>query len=258
LRSFFVTPLTLAMVLWSSLPAAVPLPSVAVTGFSAGKGVDPQTARVLTEAVVHRARASGAFSRVAASSELEAVLDMERQRQLLDCNAASCVAEIAGALGVDLLLTGSVALLGDLYVVNMRLLAARSGEARASFLGNLKAGNEAVLLEAVNRGTDQVLVQAGLNAPQKANAAPRVLMGAGVVALVGAGTALVLGACLVAAGAAIKLLYNQVYISGAGRLITQVQVGYVGAALAGALLVVLAAAGAAGGAGALVTAWVVP
>ncbi len=252
-----MTPLTLAVVLWTSLPAAAQ-PSVAVTGFSAGKGVDPQTAKVLTEAVVHRARASGAFSRVAASSELEAVLDMERQRQLLDCNAASCVAEIAGALGVDLLLTGSVALLGDLYVVNMRLLTARSGEARASFLGNLRAGNEAGLLEAVNRGTDQVLAQAGLSAPHKAPVLPRVMMGAGVVALVGAGTALVLGAGLLGAGAVIKLLYNQVYIPGAGQLITQVQVAYVGAALTGALLVVLAAAGAMGGAGALVTAWVVP
>ena len=104
----------------------------------------------------------------------------------------------------------------------------------------------------------ELVKQAGLSAPHKAPVLPRVMMGAGVVALVGAGTALVLGAGLLGAGAVIKLLYNQVYIPGAGQLITQVQVAYVGAALTGALLVVLAAAGAMGGAGALVTAWVVP
>src|SRR5688572_24149396 len=47
---------------------------------------------------------------VATKAEVSAVLGMERQRNLLGCSEqGSCMAELAGALGVDGIITGSLA-----------------------------------------------------------------------------------------------------------------------------------------------------
>jgi hypothetical protein len=105
-------------------------------------------ANVLSELLTQRMRDANAFSRVVNFRELEDTLSAEQQRQLLNCEASSCLAEIAGAMGVDLLLTGSVGQLGQVLVVNLRLIAAHSGLAKGSVSETFTGGLDSVVLNA--------------------------------------------------------------------------------------------------------------
>ncbi len=48
----------------------------------------------------------------------------ERQQVEPDCSTDACIAEIAGALGVEMMITGSVGKVGKTYVINLRLISA--------------------------------------------------------------------------------------------------------------------------------------
>lgn len=137
-------------ILLSLCVAAVPpakVPSVAILAMEAKAGVRASATQVLTDALAQEIRASGAFSRVASSQDLQAALGFDRQKQLMNCDNMSCLAEIAGALNVDLLLTGSVGKLGESYVMSLRLLDARTGSAPAAVTERVRAASEEALLD---------------------------------------------------------------------------------------------------------------
>ena len=61
--------------------------------------------------------------------EVRAMLDHEAQRQLAGCEADSdCLAEIAGALGADTLVVGSMARVGDEHVLALRRIEPQRAE----------------------------------------------------------------------------------------------------------------------------------
>lgn len=71
---------------------------------------------------------------VTTASEIGALLGFERQRQLMGCSeeeASNCVAELAGALGADGLITGSIAKFKAGYTVSLKILAADNGRSVA-------------------------------------------------------------------------------------------------------------------------------
>lgn len=72
--------------------------------------------------------------------DIEQALGFERQKQLLGCadDSTSCLAELAGGLGVDALLSGSLAKAGSGYLVTLRVLRARDGAEVASASERLK------------------------------------------------------------------------------------------------------------------------
>lgn len=159
--------------LLGALPAAAQTgPSVAVLNLAPEKGVDESTARVLSESTVDAVRRTKVFSRVVSSKELETILGVEMQKQLMNCSASSCMAELAGALGVDFLLSGTVAKLGTTYVFNARLLNARTGVAAASISQRMRGGTEEGLLEAVEPLVQRLLSEAGFTPATIASAAP--------------------------------------------------------------------------------------
>ena len=57
--------------------------------------------------------------------DIEATLSADKQLQALGCDAVSCMTEIAGALGVDLVAYGQIGLLGQKYNVNWSVVRAR-------------------------------------------------------------------------------------------------------------------------------------
>jgi TolB-like protein len=60
---------------------------------------------------------------VTTRSELQAVMGLERQRQLLGCASdTSCIVEISAALGVEVVLVGRLTRLGRRYEVDLRLV----------------------------------------------------------------------------------------------------------------------------------------
>jgi hypothetical protein len=72
--------------------------------------------------------------------DIEQLLGLERQRALLGCadDSTSCLAELAGGLGVEAVVSGSLAKTGGGYTVTLRVLRARDGAVIASASERLK------------------------------------------------------------------------------------------------------------------------
>jgi TolB-like protein len=64
---------------------------------------------------------------VLSGDDVKASADVEAQKQLLGCDEAGCLAEIAQALGADRIVHGNVARLGQSVVVTLSLFDAKNG-----------------------------------------------------------------------------------------------------------------------------------
>ncbi len=85
--------------------------------------------------------------RVTTAKEINALIGLERQKQLLGCSedAASCLAELANALGVETVLNGEVARVGQRYQLLLKVLEA--GSARVLALYTTKVDSEEALMD---------------------------------------------------------------------------------------------------------------
>jgi len=66
---------------------------------------------------------------VLSGDDVSAAADVEAQRQMLGCSEASCLAEIAAALGADRMVHGRVGRLGETVVITLSLFDVRSSSA---------------------------------------------------------------------------------------------------------------------------------
>lgn len=82
-------------------------------------GVDERTATLVTEALLSELRKLERLS-VLGMNEVRAMLSHEANKQLLGCTDDSCAAELAGALGVDELVIGSLGKVGDSHVFSAK------------------------------------------------------------------------------------------------------------------------------------------
>lgn len=130
-------------------------------------------------------------------SDVASVLGLERQKQLLGCSqeSNSCMAELAGALGVADLITGQVAKVGKHYGVILRILQA--GDAKVLFSESLTADDEEGVLtayEGLARRVEAALLGEPSVGPESSGApvrwAPWAAVGAGVLAAAGGGVLL--------------------------------------------------------------------
>lgn len=93
---------------------------VAVMPVASGEGVPGRTAEAVTEAVAAQVRRYGGVE-VVTQKEILAVLSLEQQKQMLGCQTDSCMAELGGALGVDRMVTGDLAKLGESWLFHLKL-----------------------------------------------------------------------------------------------------------------------------------------
>ena len=65
---------------------------------------------------------------VIGSSDISALIGFEKEKELLGCDDdVTCIAQIGGALGVDLLLVSEVGRVGSTYVLNLKLIDSHKG-----------------------------------------------------------------------------------------------------------------------------------
>jgi hypothetical protein len=123
-----------------SLLAAAPVQKLALPGLT-GVRLPPDLVEFYAEHLAGSLRAQGLS--VVTAKEITTVLGLERQRQLLGCSEASesCMAELAGALGVDGTLMGSIAKLDDTYQVQLKVLSAGGARVLAEFKGSARSEN---------------------------------------------------------------------------------------------------------------------
>src|SRR3954468_22416489 len=116
-----------------------------------GAAVDTAKVQFYSDFLAQQLAAAG--MRVTTRAEIIAVLGIERQRQLLACEDSSgqCLAELAGALGVDAIVTGSVAKTeGGNFALTVKIVSARDTTPLALATGRFKS--EDALLDFI---TDQ-------------------------------------------------------------------------------------------------------
>lgn len=152
-----------------------------------GVNVDATEATFMSDFLAQQVRAPGQLE-VVTQTELVALLGLERQKQLLGCadSGASCLAELSGALGVDAVISGSAAKLGDAYAMTVSLVQT-NGKVLGSWSEKLKGSADA--LDWLKGISGQVRDSAlGLRGPAPGSGVklsrvlPWVVVGAGVVA----------------------------------------------------------------------------
>ena len=106
-----------------------------------------RTGRIVADNLVAELRKLGGIS-VVSMDEVRAMLEMESERQLLGCSedSSSCLAEIADALGADVVVSGGIATLDGARVFSLR----RVDHRRAAVTGQVEerliaAGGEELL-----------------------------------------------------------------------------------------------------------------
>lgn len=118
--------LALLLPLLLALPAAAEGPrrkvtKIAVPETNVRAGVDRATVDGLGLVLADEAGKREDVA-VVSTSEIVAMIGLEKQKELLGCNDASCLSEIGGALGVDLLLTSEVSKIGGQWLVSVSLV----------------------------------------------------------------------------------------------------------------------------------------
>ena len=104
------------------------------------QGVDARVGTVVTDSLLAEVRKLQGVSAIG-MAEIRDMLSMEASKQMVGCSDnESCLAEIAGALGVDDLLTGALSKVGDGNVFVIRRLDQRQGKIRGTVNQRLKAG----------------------------------------------------------------------------------------------------------------------
>jgi hypothetical protein len=154
--------------------AATPEPvKLAAPGFFTVQ-MPEDVGRFYSEHFAEQMRAAG--FEVTTAQQISTLLGFERQKALMACSDASCVAELANALGVDALITGQLGKFGPSYQVNVNVISARDGQTIASHSGRVKA-EDAVLEElerAAREMAPEVARKLGKGAPSKVPDAPKV------------------------------------------------------------------------------------
>ncbi len=112
--------------------------------------VEPNRCTFLSEYFAQQLAQSGEVQ-VTTAAQMAALLGMERQRQLMACDAnssSSCLAELAGALGADGIITANVAKVGDGFAATVRVVRS-NGTPIAGYTG--RAANDGELLDFLSR-----------------------------------------------------------------------------------------------------------
>jgi hypothetical protein len=121
---------------------------VAVMPVGAGEGVSDKTAAAVTEAVAAEVRRVPEVQAIT-QREIASLLSLEQQKALLGCQSDTCMAEIGGALGVDRLVVGDLAVLGESWLFHLKLLDVKRSRVVGQSDRRLRGGSIDDLLDAL-------------------------------------------------------------------------------------------------------------
>ncbi|MBI3184099.1 MAG: hypothetical protein HYZ28_18355 [Myxococcales bacterium] len=127
--------------------------------------------------------------KITTKNEIVTLLGLERQREMLGCadqGGSSCIAELAGALGAEGVITGTVAKLGGGFAVTLKIILAKNAQELSSDSGQFS--DEPAVLSWLQEVADEVsFTLTGRRPPGrfKRTAKYTALGGAGLVVLGG-------------------------------------------------------------------------
>ncbi|MBI5527114.1 MAG: hypothetical protein HY897_12335 [Deltaproteobacteria bacterium] len=102
-------------------PAQKPLPTLLVFDIVPEKGVERNESNLLTEIVLDKITWLNTYNTIG-QKDLSKLLSWEQSKQLQGCTDTSCLIQIAGAMGADYYVEGSVGVMGDSYILTLKLI----------------------------------------------------------------------------------------------------------------------------------------
>jgi TolB-like protein len=157
-------------------PAPAPAPHVFTVGVMpfVAVSITPEQASLYTEVVAQQLTSRGV--KVMTNADMTAVLGLERQKQLMGCTESNCAAELAGALGFDALVTGTVGKVEGRYSLSVKLLNPTNATTLGTYSqqGLTPRALEAALLRAAWELANQLSTLPGHEALKPADLAPVV------------------------------------------------------------------------------------
>jgi len=142
--------------------------TVAMLGITGGVGMDPKTLTSLEEIVLAALSAGGRFERVIGRTDIASVLGWEEKKQKMGCDESSaCIAEVAGALGVDLIAAADLGRFGTVSMLTLKFIDA--GTAKVLVRALRKVPTDADLPDVVPALVEEAIAR--LDAPAGATAA---------------------------------------------------------------------------------------
>lgn len=117
----------------------------AVLDLQPGRDVDQAVTKGLSELAMAEIQGRH-LGECIGSSDIKSMLNLEQSKQLMGCaDDASCVAEIGGALGVDLLFAGGITRIGSKYLVSLKLFNVSQAKVLARLSESVDADEDALL-----------------------------------------------------------------------------------------------------------------
>lgn len=120
--------------------------------------VEQSLANILNDSLAARLKASKRFGSILSGSDMRAMLDLEQQKQALDCDDQSCLAEIGGALGVPYLVHANLGRVGASYVLSVKLMDVNAAKVLGSHVLRLKSEDD--LLDGIDTAVDKAVAEA--------------------------------------------------------------------------------------------------
>jgi hypothetical protein len=117
--------------------------------------IEPRVANVVADSLVTELRKLEGVS-VVGMREIRAMLSLEAEKQTLGCDDDSCLAEIADALGVDLLVAGNLAAIADETVMGLRRIDQRAARVTHTFNQRLVPAGGEEFLAAIGPGVEKI------------------------------------------------------------------------------------------------------
>jgi hypothetical protein len=131
--------------------ATRPAHRLAVLDFTLAGSAHPSLGRVLADAAAGGA-AAGPDLQVLSQGDIAAMLGLERTRQMLGCTEdQGCMAELAGALDSDRLLSGTLTILERTSLLTVKVLDVKKSRTLARVTATLLDATERELVDAARR-----------------------------------------------------------------------------------------------------------
>lgn len=162
-----IATITLAVTqLLSSAPAEPPARVLRIAVYDlSSDGVDDKVRKLVEAALLEELRKLRKVS-VAGMDEVRRMLAFEEQKLLAGCDENTCLSDIAGALGVETLVTGSLARVGEQTVIGLKRIDQENAEVVTAYTQRLTPAGGEEFLAAVGPAVAEIFPGRGLREGQ--------------------------------------------------------------------------------------------
>jgi outer membrane receptor protein involved in Fe transport len=140
-----------------------------------GIGVSQEEADIIADVISEHISRLG-YVRVISKSDIQSMLNIEKQKRLAGCTDKECFSEIAGALDMPWMVTGNVSIIGESVIINLKLFNVRNAYVVGRSTRKVKGDLEDLLYELpdiTQELFDRAAERLGISLPNRVTVASR-------------------------------------------------------------------------------------